>query len=285
MTTKLTKVSEYSEKGGEGKTSTTDGLAAVAGDRGMRVIVVDGDPRATATEELGVTVTKDTYTLNDLLYLPEDLDEEPVDPAEAIWEVLQPAGPEWPSTVRVIPAERRLANREADTRPFEGRLRMALDALEGEADIIFVDVPPRPGGKLVNTLLAATEQVLIPATLTTDGYAGIQHTLRTLKLIEAGGGRAPAVGGIVRNRLPRQFRTIHTDYYDLFEKNYSELLVDIGEEDARHKGIPEFAIREEARDASIPITAAPGREAKKLVKYYGQVLDHILAGKLESARG
>lgn len=287
MTTKLQKISEYSEKGGEGKTSTTDGLAAVAGDRGMRVIVVDGDPRATATEELGVTVTSDTLTLNDLLYLPEDLDVEPTDPAEAIWDVLQPAGPQWPSTVRVIPAERRLANREADTRPFEGRLRMALAALEGEADIVFIDVPPRPGGKLVNTLLAATGKVLIPATLTTDGYAGIQHTLRTLKLIEAGGGRAPAVGGVVRNKIPRpgNWRAIHGDFYDLFEKHYSDMLLDIGDDDAEHKGIPEFAIREEAREASIPITAAPGREARKLTKYYGQVLDHILAGELESAHG
>jgi chromosome partitioning protein len=47
---------EYSEKGGVGKTSITNGLAAVAGDRGMRVLVVDLDLRATASVELGLPI-------------------------------------------------------------------------------------------------------------------------------------------------------------------------------------------------------------------------------------
>ena len=47
-------VAQFGEKGGTGKSSLTNGLAAVAADRGMRVVVVDVDPRATATDELGV---------------------------------------------------------------------------------------------------------------------------------------------------------------------------------------------------------------------------------------
>ena len=72
MTAEPNSVAQCGEKGGTGKSSLTNGLAAVAGDRGMRVVVCDVDPRATATDELGVKVGKQTLTLNDLLYMPEE---------------------------------------------------------------------------------------------------------------------------------------------------------------------------------------------------------------------
>jgi chromosome partitioning protein len=268
---------EYGEKGGIGKTSLTNGVAAKAGDRGMRVVVVDGDPRGTATDELGVQMGSQTLTLNDLLYMPVDPEVEPADPAEAIWDVLQPAGPAWPSTVRVIPAERKLANREMDPRPFEGRLRQALAALTGEVDLILADLAPRPGGRLVTTILSAMRKTIIPAPLTTDGYEGVQHTMRSLRLMRAGGGHAPEVVGIVRSMVPRDSdrRAIHDEFDRLLRENYGGQLLDVR--------IRMYAIREEARLAAIPITAAPGREAKLLAEAYGQVLDRILAADLEAS--
>jgi chromosome partitioning protein len=269
---------EYGEKGGVGKTNLTTGLAAAAADRGMRVVVIDGDPRATATDELGVQLGEDTLTLNDLLYLPEDADTMPTDPAEAVWDVLQPAGPAWPSTVRVIPAERKLANREMDPRPFEGRLARAVAALGGEVDLVLADMAPRPGGRLATALLRAMRKVTLPATLTTDGYEGVQHALRSLQLIEASGERAPEVVGIVRTIVPRdsERRAIHDNFDALLREKYGEILLDAQ--------ILNYSIREEARAAAIPITAAPGRAAKHLAGMYGQVLDRILAKKLEGTR-
>lgn len=270
---------QYGEKGGVGKTNLTTGLAAVAGDRGMRVAVVDGDPRATSTDELGVQLGEDTLTLNDLLYLPEDQDSMPSDPAEAIWDVLRPAGPAWPSTVRVIPAERKLANREMDPRPFEGRLARAVAALGGEIDLVLADMAPRPGGRLATAILLAMRKVTLPATLTTDGYEGVQHALRSLQIIASGGGHAPDVVGIVRTIVPRdsERRAIHDNFDTLLQENYGEILLDVQ--------LLNYSIREEARAAAIPITAAPGREAKKLSSLYGLVLDAILAKKLEGVRG
>lgn len=244
----------------------------------MRVVVVDGDPRGTATDELGVKVViGQTLTLNDLLYLPESPDEEPTDPAEAIWQVLQQAGPAWPSTVRVIPAERRLANREMDPRPFEGRLKRGIDALHGEADLVLGDLAPRPGGRLVTTVLAAMRKTLIPATLTTDGYAGVQQTLRSLRLMRSGGGTAPAVVGIVRSLVPRDSdrRAVHDSFDQLLQETFGGMLL--------CAQVRTYAIREEARAAATPITAAPGREAKILAAVYGEILDYILAAKVEAS--
>ena len=279
MTAEPNSVAQCGEKGGTGKSSLTNGLAAVAGDRGMRVVVCDVDPRATATDELGVKVGKQTLTLNDLLYMPEDSATAPTDPAEAVWDVLQPAGPAWPSTVRVIPAERKLANREMDPRPFEGRLRRAISGLAGEVDLVLADLPSRASGRLVTAALIAMRKVLLTATLTTDGFEGVEHTIRSLHLMEAGGAAAPDIVGIVRTLVPRDGdrRAVHDSFDQLLQQKYGGLLLDVQ--------VRMYAIREEARAAATPITAAPGREAKLLTAVYGQVLDLVLAPKLEVSHG
>lgn len=262
---------QYSEKGGVGKTSVTDGLAAVAGDRGYQVVVVDADPRATATEELGIEDTSEIFTLNDLLYIPQDGD--PPDPAEVVHDVLQPAGKDWPSTVRVIAAERNLANRETDPAPIEGRLRRALLALEGEVDIVLCDLPPRAGGKLVTTVLTAATKVVIPATLTADGLKGIEQARKTMRLIQQGANPDLEYAGIVRSIVPRDpdRRAVHDLIDDTLAETYSAEVLDTQ--------IREYAVREESRVACVPITAAPGREAKLLVKAYGELLDHLVQGE------
>jgi chromosome partitioning protein len=264
---------QYSEKGGVGKTSITTGLAAVAGGRGMRVVVVDADPRATATEELGVDVGAETLTLNDLLYIPEDAD--PVDPAEAIGDVLQAAGRAWPSTVRVLASERNLANRETDPKPIDGRLARGLAALDaaGEVDLVLCDPPPRAGGKLVTAILTAATTVVIPSTLLTDGFKGVEHAKRTIKLMRQGANPALHYAGIVRSIVPRDpdRREVHTEIDNALGDAYPGEILDVQ--------IREYAIREEARMACVPITSAPGREAKILTGLYGELLDHLLNGQ------
>jgi len=279
MTAEPESCAQCGEKGGTGKTSLTTGLAAVAGARGIRTVVCDLDPRGTATDELGVEVGKRTLTLNDLLYMPEDSATAPTDPAEAVWDVLQPAGHAWPSTVRVIPAERKLANREMDPRPFEGRLRRAISGLAGEADLVLADLPSRAGGRLVTAALMAMRKTLLTATLTTDGFEGVQHTMRSLNLMEAGGATAPDIVGIVRTLVPRDGdrRAVHDSFDQLLQEKYGGLLLDVQ--------VRMYAIREEARAAATPITAAPGREARILTAVYGQVLDVVLAPKLEVSHG
>ncbi|WP_169814074.1 ParA family protein [Actinomadura kijaniata] len=262
---------QYSEKGGVGKTSTTNGLAAVAAERGMRVVVVDADPRGSATAELGITDTSQIPTLNDLLAIPDHGD--PIDPAEAVHDALQPAGPDWPSTVRVIAAERPLAHRETDPNPIEGRLARALRALDGEVDLVLCDTPPRPAGKLVAAVLTAADTVLIPSSLTTDGYEGVVHARRSLRLSRQGANPDLRYSGIVRTIVPREHdrRAIHDRIEaDLFEQWPDEVL------DVQ---LTEYAVREEARYACVPLTLAGGQYAKLLLTAYGQLLDHVLSGE------
>lgn len=264
---------DFSEKGGVGKTSVTTGIAAVAAEEGMNVLVIDGDPRGTATDELGIPeeALSEILTLNDLLKIP--LDRDPTDPADVIHQVIHQARGTWPANVRIIPAERNLANRETDSSPIEGRLARGLSALT-DVDLIICDTPPRAGGKLVSALLHGAHTVLHPATLTTDGLLGVQHAKRTMKLMKMGPNPGLRCSGVVRNAVPsskRDVKQIHREFDRLLHEHFPGEVLDIQ--------LKWYAIREEARMACVPITKAPGREAKLLVEGYKALLDHLLSGK------
>ena len=251
-------------------------MAAVAAERGMRVLAVDLDPRFTLTKELGVV--DPPFTVNDLLYVDPD-GPPPGDPAELVHDAVVAAGPNWPSAVRVLPSERPFARRETDsTSGMELRLKRALDGLRGEVDLVVMDCPPRAGGKLVGAAMIAATHVLIPATLTEDGYDGAVEALRSISHFTAPGGANPnlLVAGVVRSIVPRdgEMRDVHRHHQKVMLDEFGDLVLDTV--------IRSYAVREECRTACVPITAAPGREAKLLAAAYGQVLDRVLATRKEA---
>ncbi|MBD3004841.1 ParA family protein [Streptomyces sp. 5-10] len=283
-------LADASEKGGVGKTSVTSGLIAVAAEMGLEVVGGDLDPRATLTKELGVTDPE--FSINDVMYV--DPEEPPTDPAELVHDALVPAGPGWPSNVRVLASERALGRRELDPTPgMELRLRRALQGLKGDVDLVILDAPPRPGGKLMGAILIAANRVLIPATLTEDGYDGAVELMRSISHIAAPGGLNPnlVVAGVVFSIVPKrgEMRDVHFHHEKAIREEFGDLVMG-DPEDVYWSGeggvlrpdgpvIRNYAIREECRTACIPITAAPGREAKRLVSSYEQVLLRSLAAK------
>ena len=262
-------VAQVSEKGGVGKTSLTAGLIAVAAELGLRVGGVDLDPRSTLTDELGI-IDPD-LSVNDIFFV--DPDTRPADPAEIAREAFIPAGKDWPSNIRVLPSVRRFGNRETDPAVgMEFRLKRALWGLREEVDVLFLDVPPRAGGKIVGSALIATKKVLIPATLTDDGHDGASEAMTSIEHYTTPGGLNPSlqVAGIVRSIVPREseYRQIHQDWNDRLVEDFGDLVLPTI--------IRNYAIREVCRTGSMPITAAPGREAKILQNAYRQILFHAL---------
>src|SRR4051812_5874543 len=173
-----------SEKGGVGKSGLSGGLIAVMAHHGFKVCGIDLDPRATLTAELGADDDHDgkyPYTVNDLLYVDPnaDPDDMPVLSGMAA-QALRPAGEAWGPNVKVLAADRALANREYDpTTGLEQRLRVSLEGVVDEFDLVVVDFPPRAGGKLVGAGLEASTHIIFPGTLDTDGFVGIQDAKRT----------------------------------------------------------------------------------------------------------
>ncbi|MGK4586006.1 ParA family protein [Kitasatospora sp. HPMI-4] len=261
----------FSGKGGVGKTSTAAGLIAVAAKRGMRVAGGDLDPRYTLTKELGVLAPE--FSLNDLLYIDPEAEEPPGDPAELVHQVLVPSGPRWPDNVLVLPAERPLGRREADSQMFEPRLKRAVDGLAGlDVDLLVLDLPPRPGGKLVATGLLAANTVFVPATLTADGHDGAREALQTVSFQTAPGGPNPdlTIAGVYRSIVPRdsEYRAVHKHWEEQIRADFADHLLETQ--------LHNHAVREECRTVCAPITAAPGPQARKLEAAYGDLLDRGL---------
>ena len=266
----MLKVANFSEKGGVGKTSVTSGLAAAAAARGMRVVAVDLDPRATLSKELGADGAE--LTLNDLMFVDERADTLPVDPAAVVGDVLVQAGEGWPDTVRVIVSERNLAHREMDhTSGMEHRLARALTGLR-DVDLVVMDVPPRAGGRVSGSALIAADVVLIPTTLAVDGLDGAREALRSIERIRMPGGLNEGLrfAGVVRSIVPKvsERSAVHDVIDQQLVDEFGELLLPTQ--------LVNYAIREQARLACVPITAAPGREARLLDAAYGDLLDHLL---------
>ena len=260
----------YSEKGGVGKTALTTGLAAVAAARGLNVVVIDLDPRATTTEELGIV--KPEYSVNDILYVDPD-DDDPPDIRGAAGDYMVPAGPDWPGTIRVLASERSLGNREFDnTDGMTDRLAASLDGALDGVDLVLMDVPPRPGGKLVAAAAKVKPaRALVPALLDPDGWIGATDALTTLrKTRRAAGMEAMQIIGVLRHIVDRrrsQIASIYDDKMRTKDPIAPLLLGDVA--------VPRYAIRVESRELKVPITVAGSLEARAVIGAYTRVLNHI----------
>ncbi len=248
----------YSEKGGVGKSALAAGLAAAARRRGKRVIGGDLDPRGTFTTELGVV--SPAFSMNDLLAL------DPQGETGLAAEALSPASEDW-SGVRIIAAERALANRETDvTTGLEFRLRMALRGVIGPDGVGILDLPPRAGGRLVTSALVAATGVIIPATLDEDGRIGVVEALNTIRLVKDTGMNTDLrVVAIVPSIVPGGRTTLR----DTMGKHLADTYGGLYRDDL---SIPRHVIRQSARFACVPITADNSREAAALLGAYDRVL-------------
>ncbi|WP_367139666.1 ParA family protein [Saccharothrix sp. HUAS TT1] len=255
-----------SEKGGVGKSALSAGLVAVMAANGKRVLAVDLDPRASLTEQLDAT--EGEFSVNDLLYVDTAADPDELPELSGLAaQALRDAGEEWGPNVKVLAADRALGNREHDNTPnLEHRLRVSLEGVAEEFDLVVIDFPPRPGGKLVASGLLAATHVLYPGTLTEDGYVGIADALRTRRFMDQANPRKLIDVGMVRNIVDRKTRVAQL-IEDKFREDFKDRVLPVV--------VPKRVIREEARLARVPITAAQGKDAQELVNAYTGVLNFV----------
>jgi chromosome partitioning protein len=159
------------QKGGVGKTTTSMNLAAGLAFLKKRILLVDLDPQANATQGMGARnkIRKSTY---DLLL-------KQAAPADCMIPLRIPP-------MELIPAAIDLAGADLEMMPLEHReylLKNALAPIRGDYDFIIIDCPPSLG--LLNTnALTAADSVLIPVQCEYYALEGLTQLLSTIRLVQ-----------------------------------------------------------------------------------------------------
>ena len=160
-------VAVYNTKGGVGKSTTAVNLAAALAERGKRILVVDLDPQASATQSFGIR--DDGSALADAIVGRQPF---PIHSTSTQGVDLVPAG------LAVGGAEKMLA-REVGA---ELLLRKKLAAI-ADYDFAFLDAPPGLGLLAIGALTAA-RGVLVPVNptpLALGGLAGMLQAFDTIR--------------------------------------------------------------------------------------------------------
>lgn len=199
MTSRILAVAN--QKGGVGKTTITLALAAAIANSGRRVLIVDMDPQANASQTLipnfarRVAADAEDYfvTVNDVL----EVGAEPSDLGEAIH-----ATP-WVG-VDLIAAKQQLANRDVEgTTGIETRLRWMLAGLETlpePYDVVLLDCPPSVGRLTVNAFVAAPE-ILLVVEPDLYGENALNQIEATLDVVRRSYAHTIAITGLIINKV------------------------------------------------------------------------------------
>ena len=157
------------QKGGSGKTTTAVNLAATLGERGKRVLLLDLDPQASATNWLGITDAGrgllDAFGgATNLLDLVQST------PAQNV-EIIG-------SSAWLLGVDKALAGEVAA----ETILRAKLRELPEKWDYILIDCAPTLGILTVSGLTAARE-ILIPVEAHVMALSGLAQLLNTIAVV------------------------------------------------------------------------------------------------------
>lgn len=176
-------IAVINQKGGVGKSTTAENLAAGLALRGYRTLAIDLDAQANLTYTMGVSTEGATI----LGVITGEV---------KIHDAIRHS-----QTCNVIPASKALAGADAfitDTGK-EYRLREALDEIRDDYDFAVIDTPPALGILTVNALTAC-DSVVIPAQADIYSLHGIEQLTKTIAPVRKYCNRSLRIEGILLTR-------------------------------------------------------------------------------------
>lgn len=178
------------QKGGVGKTTTSVNLAAALAYMGKKVLLIDIDPQANATQGIGVDRSALDLTVYDAI-----IDSTPLK------DIIIKSNVEG---LDIVPANIDLAGVEVELSQVktgrEQRLKFVLDNEKNNYDYVIIDCPPALG--LLNTnALTAADTVLIPVQCEYYALEGLTQLLNTILLTQKTFNRKLTIEGVLLTML------------------------------------------------------------------------------------
>ncbi len=170
-------IAACNQKGGVGKTTTCVNVSAALAALEKRVLLVDMDPQANATQGVGFDqpFEEDIY---DLLMSPD-----PEPDREKIEALIQKTEMKY---LELLPSSRALAGLEVQLFQQPGkerRLAGILNKIKDSYDFVLIDSPPSLSILTLNVLTAA-DSVLIPIQCEYYALQGLAELLNTIRLVQ-----------------------------------------------------------------------------------------------------
>lgn len=181
-------ISINNNKGGVGKTTTTEICAEILGFIGLKVLVVDLDPQGNASLRFKNYIEDTKNILIGAEIPPEkniaELLKFRFSTKEEVQEVIKKTQIK---NVDIIPSSKRHKNTVTEILKNNGNnnvlLKRALDTIKDDYDIILIDNAPASDVLTVNSLFAS-DYVLTPVRMEEYSYRGLKETLDTILYIK-----------------------------------------------------------------------------------------------------
>ena len=173
MSKKATVIAVVNQKGGTGKTTTTENLGVGLAMEGKKVLLVDVDPQGSLTISMGWQQPDELPTTLSTL-MQKAMNDQPIQPGEGILHHAE--------GVDLIPANIELAGLEValvNSMNREKMLKQVLDGAKREYDYILLDCMPSLGMLTINAL-AAADTTLIPVQAQYLSAKGLEQLLQTI---------------------------------------------------------------------------------------------------------
>ena len=165
------------QKGGVGKTTTTENLGIGLANNGKKVLLIDADAQGSLTASLGYDhpdEMKDTLST----VMGKIIEDKPLSPADAILHHAE--------GVDLLPGNIELSGMEAslvNVMSRESILRQYVETIRPYYDYILIDSQPSLGMMTINAL-AAADSVLVPVQAEYLPVKGLQQLLHTIAKVK-----------------------------------------------------------------------------------------------------